>query len=169
MKAKLILNNKEYEVEVSEVSKEQVKEIEKPKCKRWRAKTGCRYWFMLSYGEVIETTEYYTPEDNFLFSTGNYFKNEEEADEYKKKLMYRQQYKDYIGEDIVTKENWGDIITPKYYAVFNIDTNSIIIERDASYNITQGTIYSKSFSKIEKFIDKVGEDNFKKYILKIED
>lgn len=89
--------------------------------------------------------------------------------EYKKEQLYLQEYKDFIGEDIVTKENWGDIITPKYYAVFNIEANDIFITRNASYDISQGTIYSKSFSKIEKFINRVGKDKFKKYILKIED
>lgn len=164
MKEKLILNNKEYEVEVSE---EQVKEIEKPKCKRWRAKTGCRYWFMLSYGEVIETTEYYTPEDNFLFSTGNYFKTEEEADEYKKKLIYRQQYKDYIGEDIPTKGDWENNNLYKYVATYSFDNKKIIIF--FGIDIKDESIYSKSEEKIKDFIKEIGEDNFKKYVLEVDD
>lgn len=163
MKEKLTLNGKEYEVEIA---KEQVKEIEKPKHKRWRAETGCRYWFMLSYGEAIETTEYYTPEDNYLFSTGNYFKTEEEADEYKKKLIYRQQYKDYIGEDIPTKGDWENNNLYKYVATYSFDNKKIIIFYGV--DIKDERIYSKSEEKIKDFIKEIGEDNFKKYVLEVD-
>lgn len=164
MKAKIILNGKEYEIELTE---EQVEEIEKPKYKRWQAKTGYGYWYMDSYGEVRKTADYYTPKDNFHFSIGNYFKTEEEADEYKKKLIYRQQYKDYIGEDIPTKEDWENNNLYKYVATYSFDNKKIIIF--SGIDIKDESIYSKSEEKIKDFIKEIGEDNFKKYVLEVDD
>ena len=53
-----------------------------------------------------------TPEDEDFIKKMEELKGK--MKEYKKKQLYLQEYKDYIGEDIVTKENWGDILTPKY-------------------------------------------------------
>ena len=105
MKAKLILNNKEYEVEVSE---EQIKEIKKPKYKRWRAEKGGKYYFLDSSCSVVYMVDYYIEFDRKRYEVGNYFKTEEGAEFRKKQLLYLQQYKDFIGEDIPTKEDWKD-------------------------------------------------------------
>lgn len=162
MKAKLILNNKEYEVEVSE---EQVKEIEKPKYKRWRAKKYNTYFTIHLDSDVCEYTEFRDVTDNFLYSIGNYFKNKKEAEEYKKKLLYQQQYKDFIGEDLTTKEDWAkNPSLQKYAACIDHYCNEVTLSSNTYYEL-QGVIYSKSKEKIQDFIKKIGEDNFKKYIL----
>lgn len=165
MKAKLILNNKEYEVELKE---EQVKEIEKPKYKRWRAEKGEKYYFLSDLGEILSANDCRDKSDNFLYNTDNYFKTEEGAEEYRKKLLYRQQYIDYIGEDLVTKDDWKDNDILKYYAYYDYDSNIVDIDGGIYFKF-QGTIYSKSKEKIENFIEEIGEDNFKKYILEVEE
>lgn len=104
MKAKIILNGKEYEIELTE---EQIKEI------------------------------------------------------------YRQQYKDYIGEDIPTKEDWGNNNLYKYVATYSFDNKKIIIF--SGIDIKDESIYSKSEEKIKDFIKEIGEDNFKKYVLEVDD
>ena len=165
MKAKLILNNKEYEVEVSE---EQVKEIEKPKYKRWRAEKGEKYCFLSDLGEILSANDCRDKSDNFLYNTDNYFKTEEGAEEYRKKLLYRQQYIDYIGEDLVTEDDWKKPSLGKHAACIDYYCNGLTITTN-NYLKIQGVIYSNSKEKIEKFIKEFGEDNFKKYILEVED
>lgn len=165
MKAKLILNNKEYEVEVSE---EQIKEIEKPKYKRWRAEKGEKYYFLSDLGEILSANDCRDKSDNFLYNTDNYFKTEEGAEEYRKKLLYRQQYIDYIGEDLVTKDDWKDGNILKYCASYDHDDNTVFISCN-TYIKSQGTIFSKSEKKIQEFIKIMVEKNFKKYILEVED
>ena len=165
MKAKLILNNKEYEVELKE---EQVKEIEKPKYKRWRAEKGEKYCFLSDLGEIFSAIDCGDKSDNFLYAIGNYFKTKEEAEFCKQQALYLQQYKDFIGEDIPTKEDWKDDSKTKYYACYDHHDNFLDISLSIVYEI-QGVIYSKSKEKIEKFIKKIGKDNFKKYILEVED
>lgn len=165
MKAKLILNNKEYEVELKE---EQVKEIEKPKYKRWRAEKGEKYYFLSDLGEILSANDCRDKSDNFLYNTDNYFKTEEGAEEYRKKLLYRQQYIDYIGEDLVTKDDWKDGNILKYCASYDHDDNTVFISCN-TYIKSQGTIFSKSEKKIQEFIKIMVEKNFKKYILEVED
>lgn len=163
MKAKLILNNKEYEVEVSE---EQIKEIEKPKYKRWRAEEGEKYYFLSDLGEILSANDCRDKSDNFLYNTDNYFKTKEEAEFRKKQLLYLQQYKDYLGDDLLTEEDFKNQNITKYFAYYDY-INEDINTGDHQVIRVQGCIYSKSSRKIWDFVNKVGNDNFKKYILEI--
>lgn len=168
MKAKLILNNKEYEVEVSE---EQIKEIEKPKYKRWRAEKGEGYFYISSDGTIYKNKEFEDFIDNFLYNTDNYFKTEEGAEFRKQQALYLQQYKDYLGDDLVTEDDWKNPNIFKYKAYFDFDPlRGLGIRTSADCLMKyQGAIYSKSKEKIEKFIKEFGEDNFKKYILEVKE
>ena len=165
MKAKLILNNKEYEVEVSE---EQVKEIEKPKYKRWRAEEGEEYYFLSDLGEILSAIDCRDKSDNFLYNTDNYFKTEEGAEFRRQQLLYLQQYKDYLGYDLVTKDDWKNTKISKSCALYNYSCKQIEIYPYFDQKF-QAAIYSKSREKIENFINLIGEDNFKKYILEVEE
>ena len=165
MKAKLILNNKEYKVEVSE---EQVKEIEKPKYKRWRAELNESYFYIFKNGYIDKCLEKKDVTDNFRYNTGNYGKTKEVLEFRKQQLLYLQQYKDFIGEDLTTKEDWEKPSSQKYAACIDHYCNEVTISSNTYYEL-QGVIYSKSKEKIQDFIKKIGEDNFKKYILEVED
>lgn len=165
MKAKLILNNKEYEVEVSE---EQIKEIKKPKYKRWRAEKGEKYFYIGGSGNVYYQTECHDEYDDFFYAIGNYFKTEEEAEFRRQQLLYLQQYKDYLGEDLVTEDDWKKPSLEKHAACIDNYCNGLTLTTN-NYLKIQGVIYSNSKEKIEKFIKEIGEDNFKKYILEVEE
>lgn len=165
MKAKLILNNKEYEVELKE---EQVKEIEKPKYKRWRAEKGEKYCFLSDLGEILSVIDFRDKMDNFRYASGNYGETKKSLEEKKKKLLYLQQYKDFIGEDLPTGDDFKNEDVEKYYAYYDCTEDAIITAANCVLKI-QGIIYSKDEEKIENFIKEIGEDNFKKYILEVED
>ncbi|WP_308698884.1 hypothetical protein [uncultured Thomasclavelia sp.] len=165
MKAKLILNDKEYEIEVSE---EQIKEIKKPKYKRWRAEEGEEYYFLSDLGEILSAIDCRDKSDNFRYETGNYSETKEVLEEKKKKLLYRQQYKDYLGEDLVTEDDWKKPSLGKHATCIDNYCNGLTLTTN-NYLKIQGVIYSNSREKIENFINLIGEDNFKKYILEVEE
>lgn len=50
--------------------------------KRWRADYESLYYYIINFSEVIERTELYYHEDNIRYKNGNYFKTEQEAQEY---------------------------------------------------------------------------------------
>lgn len=163
MKAKLIMNEKEYEVDVTE---QQIKEIEKTSKKRWRAHKGDIYWHAGTDGKTYVSFEYYREYDDFNYLIGNYFKTEEEAKEHKKKLIYQQQYRDYVNEHNKCEFDWKNQHQFKYYAYYN---NLSCIEISYAFLFKhQGVIYATSRQIIEDFIKEIGEDNFKKYILEVE-
>lgn len=168
MKAKLILNNKEYEIEVSA---EQIKEIKKPKYKRWRAEEGEEYYFLSDLGEILSAIDCRDKSDNFLYNTDNYFKTVEEAEFRIRKLLAIQEYEDFLANDLVTDEDWKNPNILKYKAYFDFDPlRGLGIRTSADCLMKyQGAIYSKSKEKIEKFIKEFGEDNFKKYILEVKE
>ena len=165
MKAKLILNDKEYEIEISE---EQVKEIEKPKYKRWRAEEGEEYYFLSDLGEILSAIDCGDKSDNFLYAIGNYFKTKEEAEFRRQQLLYLQQYRDFIGEDLVTEDDWKKPLLGKHATCIDNYCNGLTLTTN-NYLKIQGVIYSNSKEKIEKFIKEIGEDNFKKYILEVKE
>jgi len=54
--------------------------------KRWRAECNSVYWYINSFGAINWCAEQNDKVDNFRYKTGNYFKTEEEAEEYKEAI-----------------------------------------------------------------------------------
>lgn len=120
------------------------------------------------FGDILCVQDQIVDIDDFRYNTGNYFKTEDEVYEYKKKLLYRQQYIDYIGVDIPTKKDWKNNSMMKHCAFYDFEFKKINII-NYHYIKHEGTIFSKSKEKIENFIKEIGEENFKKYILEVEE
>ena len=164
MKAKIIINKREYEVEVTE---EQLKEIENLSKKRWRACNGEYYFYIDVGGYIGHETEMYCESDDFKYLIGNYFKTHKEAEEYKQKLIYQQQYKDYVNEHNECDIDWKDQEQKKYNAAYDLMDELFCID-SVILSYSEGVVYATSKQIIKDFIEEIGEDNFKKYILEIE-
>lgn len=165
MKAKLILNNKEYEIEIT---KEQVKAIENPSKKRWKGNIRESYYFVDKNGIILGSLEQRSADSIYLYSIGNYFKTKEEAEEYKKKLIYQQYYRDYVNEHNDGKLDWNNSKQAKYYCYYNYISKGIGIG-DNSVCKSANIVYSTSIDGINGFVKEIGEENFKKYILEVDD
>lgn len=75
--------------EIVEDFDEWFEEISKPP-KLWRATVGGEY-FTLGYGgKVITRVDLYDNADDYNFNTGNYFKTEDEADDYRNYLLAKR-------------------------------------------------------------------------------
>jgi hypothetical protein len=133
-----------------------------PKQVRWRAERGQIYYFVDLNGEVYDNEENFDQIDNFLYESGNYFKTEEEAEEHKKKLLYQQEYKDWCKFDI----DWNDDSQDKWYVYWFSRVGCISPAIDTRHK-SQGVVYAESTEKIQEFIEKISEENFKKYILEV--
>lgn len=168
MKVKILIDNNEYEIELDEKIINKIKEGEELKYKRWRAGLNEAYFYLFKNGQIDKCLDKYDPVDNFRYNSGNYGETHEALEEYKKKLLYLQQYLDYIGEDIPKKDDWKNKYFYKFYAYYSYYDNKIEFYYDCQIKRC-GVIYSKSKEKIEKFIKEIGEDNFKKYILEVEE
>lgn len=135
--------------------------------KRWKPKEREIYYYVEPNGDIDScewmTAIYDGPFDDWHYLTGNCFKTEEEAEEYKKQIEYTAHYKNYI-EEHSEPLDWNDERQKKYYAGFGYEENEIGVYCYFTWK-TQGTIYATSEQIIWDAIKEIGEDNFKKYVL----
>jgi len=160
------MNNLTINLEnVSDADKETImgiiKKSEHPK--RWRAERAKIYYYVSDNGSVLKHCDFCDTSDDFRFNTGNYFGTEEQAKEYKKKLLTQQKYKDMSD---VTAKDWETSSINKYLPWYNnitgcIDTYVIFTKNSA--------VCFSSVKKAQEAVEAIGEDNFKKYILEIAD
>lgn len=139
-------------------------EVEKEKPKRWRANYNDIYGFINDEGDIEGENETHSIVDDFRYKTGNYFKTEEEAEEHKKKLLLQQEYKDWCKFDC----DWNNNEQKKYCVYYGYTSKNICFDFVYTHK-RQGAIYAESVQCIQEFIDKIGEEDFKKYILEVEE
>ena len=90
------------------------------KYKRKRLKRGEIFWYLDEFGEVGETYESYSKEDDFNYNVGNYFKTKEQAENYIEKLLIEQELKDIALELNKGEEtDWENSNQDKYYLGFD--------------------------------------------------
>ena len=142
-----------------------MKEVEKDSPNtRWRAEIYEKYYFINDIGKMAFAADTRTRSDNYRYEIGNYFQTSEEAEEYNKKLIMQQQYRDWCKFNI----DWNDNNQEKYYCRYHRLED--YLDYDCQWSVKrQGVVYAESEECIKDFIDKVGEVNFKKYILEVEE
>lgn len=138
--------------------------VEQERLKRCRAEVSERYYYITYKGTICHSYDNSAIWDDFRYDTGNYFKTEEEAEEYKKKLILQQAYKDWCAFDC----DWHDENQIKYFSYYSHKSNRIDFELNKLCK-KQGVVYSESPLRIQEFIDKIGEDDFIKYVLEMEE
>lgn len=131
---------------------------------RWRAEEDETYWYVDAFGVIHDVTEYYNKVDNYLYNTGNYFQTRKQAEEYQKKLILQQEYKDWCRFDC----DWNDDNQPKVFVYYDF-ISKVICSGNNYRDKRQGVTYAQSEERIREFIDKIGEEDFKKYILEVEE
>lgn len=155
---------KEIEKQLEELKVQLTEEDKEDKCKRKRFDYDKYYWFVDTFGEVCDTPECYASEDNFLFEIGNYFETEEQAENYKQKLLVEQELKDIAmelnkGEEI----DWDNTNQDKYYIEYSFYGDGIIYNFH-SYTKIQGTIYCLDINFKHVAIERVGKERLTKYL-----
>lgn len=144
--------------------------------KRWEPKDGEEYWKVYSDGTIVQSLQRNDDYDKWAYLTGNCFKSEKEAEEYKKQIEYTARYKNYI-EEHSDPIDWNDENQPKYTAYFDTWEDKIKVCDDYTHKV-QGAIYAVKEIDEDNFeqiisseqiiwdaIKEIGEDNFKKYVL----
>ena len=130
---------------------------------RWKPKEDEDYWLIIEGGNARVLSWNNDNIDEWFYLTGNCFKTEEEAEEYKKQIEYTARYKNYI-EEHSKPIDWKNATAKKYFAQFCFDDNEVSVGSYYSCK-EQGTIHASSEQIIWDAIKEIGEDNFKKYVL----
>lgn len=161
------MTQQEYENKIKELQDEleQLKaaKIEAEQLKRWKPQDEENYWSVECTGNICSIHWCDDSVDNWIYLTGNCFKTEEEAEEYKKQIEYTARYKNYI-EEHSEPLDWENEKQCKYLVEFTYNGHRITVS-DYYALKKQGAIYASSPEIIRNAIKEIGEDNFKKYVL----
>lgn len=167
MKATLKVNDKEIEVEITE---EELKKFEEKKIrKRWRAVKGKKYWYAGRTGILFNANEDNEVGDDETYSTGNYFQTEGEAEFYWNELKYTQMLKDYIYEHDDVELDWNNPGQDKCFIAYDYYSEEKIGYHTIWGHKSQGAIYASNEQVLKDAVKFIGEENVKKYILKVEE
>ena len=134
---------------------------------RWKPENGDIYYSLGSDGFIYSHRWCNDMMDAYRYTVNNIGKTKGELEEKKKKEIFQQQYKDYALEhnDKVDWENWRQQKNKCYY---DHQDKEIKIDKNQSC-MYQGAVYFTNAQDIWDFIKLIGEDNFKKYILEVEE
>ena len=151
MKAKLMVNGKEFDIEILDLK---LQELIAPKQKTGyeRADNNEEFYWIDGFGDVIETFDIRTYDDNERYDVANYYTNEAVAKNNARADKLMQQLRRFAVEHRVEAMDWGKSTQNKYYIFFNHQINKIIIEENQVCH-SYGTIYFDSYSTTQLAID----------------
>lgn len=163
MKAIIKFNGQEKEVELTD---EQAREFGFVVSKVWKPKYGEKYYSILS-GEIYDIKFENSDECNGDYEIGNYYQTYEEAKYERDCQIYLTKYKRWL-EEHNKPIDWNNSEQRKWYAYYDY------YRRGMGYSFTfsckkQGSLYATSEQIIDDFKNEIGEDNYIKYILRVED
>lgn len=146
----------------SKVDKLENESKEEKKGKRWRAKINDTYFYINDVGYADVSHENNDSFDKYRFKTRNYFKSEEEAEEYQEIMNTYYDLMD-LAEELNNgkKINWNDEAQCKYVIYYSFKCNTL--DEGIAYVCKEfGQIYCLDGDFVEKAIKKIGEDRLKK-------
>lgn len=162
MKATIKFNGQEKEVELTN---EQAREFGFKESKVWKPKYGEKYYSILS-GEIYDIKFENIDECNGDYEIGNCYQTYGEAKYERDCQIYLMKYKRWLDEHNEPIDWHND--QSKWYAVYRYKYDDIVTLCECS-NKKQGVLYATNYEIIEDFIAEIGEDNFKKYILRVKE
>lgn len=116
---------------------------------RWRAEKDGEY-FTVCHGGLIRTLpDLYTNSDYYNFNTGNYFKTEDEADDYRNYLVARQRLKDSANGFIPKKGERA------YYVFYD---GEMLLKSWSDEKFIPGVIYFRTFEDADKSTERYKGD-----------
>lgn len=157
---------KQFKKQIAEL-KEQVNSVEDKEIKksvRQMPKYDERYYYISDSGVIISTPWYSTDSDIFRFNTGNCFKTEQEAKDYKENILTKQALKDLALElNNGVEIDWNDRNQKKYCFVYSHNGNKLDYTPNSAWQ-ELGHIYSLDYKFLKIAKDRIGEEKLIKLI-----
>lgn len=162
---KLIASN--VSVENALANDWEVVEETKSKVKVWKPNKNEKYCYIGGDGDIYHTVNVNLTADDCIFSIGNYFKTDKEAEHMVEKLKVIKELQDFAIENRDEEIDWYDKEQDKWeisYKDSNVEPICNNYYRAQAFNI-----YFASKEIAQEAIKKIGEDRIKKYYFDIED
>ena len=154
---------------IIELERELEKETDPTKYEFWKPTEEDTYYVTDLVKECYDSFESdeYVYDILYYHKKGFIYKTEEQAKHEARCIKYKHMYRRYIQEHTEPLD-WEDEEQTKYFGCFGYYKKDINIGRSWTGK-NAGTEYANSEQVIRDAIDFVGEDNFKKYVLEIEE
>ena len=157
MKAKLIIENKEIEIEISEEEYKKLQPSEEKKTGYERVPESDIYFYAHSGGYVGTASEDYCNIDNEYYELANYYSDKTVAENNARADKLMRQLRRFAVEHREHGVNLNDINTEKYYMYYDYDDNELgvsFVFRTRNF----GAIYFDSKETVNAAIDKFHDE-----------
>lgn len=158
MKAKLIIEGKEIEVEISAEEYKKLQPSKEKKTGYERVEVGEEFYYVAASNKVEFGDDDYVPIDDKYYDISNYYSSKEVAENNARADKLMRQLRRFSVEHRESEIDWYDINSPKYYICYNYYENNFVV--DYTYqNRLSGSIYFDSSelarAAIEEFHDEL--------------
>lgn len=169
------MNKEELQNKISELEKmlcelqdelEDMEEKEAQKGKIWKPEYREEYWYINFDGKIYKEANNEVNVDRAIINLGNCYPTKEKAEFEANREKYTRLFRQYV-EQHSEPLDWEDEEQRKYYCYYSLITGEIFYDFGL---INQNTfqIYASSEEVLKEAIDFIGEDNFKRFILQLE-
>lgn len=134
--------------------------------KRWRSEKEGIYYSVSNCGEITKEFDDMCNYDEQCYQFGNYFQTIEEAEFARKKQCVYQKLKDYALEHNTKEIDWDNYYLEKFCIAYDCHNNDLFIDNMQTVKYPN-TVYFTSEKIALNAIDKIGEDNIKKYLFRV--
>lgn len=156
MKAKLIIDNKEFEVEISTEELKKFKEKSK-KTGYERVELKEKYYFVDEGGNVCSRFKGNVHDDDLLSVVDNCYSSSDVAENNARADKLMRQLRRFAAENRNDVLDWCNNIQDKYYIFFNHNINKLLVENNQFIHV-YGTIYFDSYTTAQLAIDTFHEE-----------
>lgn len=157
---------KQFKKQIAEL-KEQVNSVEDKEIKkgvRWKPEYYQDYFYIDDCGKLESESYMDDDADLFRFNTGNCFKTEQEAKEYRENLLTKQALKDLALElNEGVEIDWDDRNQKKYCFVYSHNGNKLDYTPNSAWQ-ELGHIYSLDYKFLKIAKERIGEEKLTKLI-----
>ena len=125
MKAKLIIEGKEIEVEISKEEYEKIQPIKEKKTGYERAPKDDEFYYVSSRGHVEFAPDDYRDIDDDYYKSANYYSSNVVAENNARADKLMRQLRRFAVEHRANELNWYNINNRKYYITYDFEDNKI--------------------------------------------
>ena len=157
MKAKLIIEDKEIEIEISE---EEYKKLQPPEEKRTgyeRVAENCDFYYEFANGRVESGFDERCFIDDAYYESANYYSSETVAENNARADKLMRQLRRFAVEHRTHEIDIGNMSTNKYYIIYDYEDNALSTSY-AIYSKFFGIIYFDSRETANAAIDKFRDE-----------
>ena len=125
MKAKLIIEDKEIEVEISKEEYKKLQPSEEKKTGYERVEVGEEFYYVAASNKVEFGDDDYVPIDDKYYDISNYYSSKEVAENNARADRLMRQLRRFAVEHRANELNWYNINNRKYYITYDFEDNKI--------------------------------------------